>query len=108
MFLIEKEFDQMKMENKQLQMENKRLRERISDINQTVEELKREKDSRVLTNGNQPDVSSSGIDKRLLLNAGNISLKNENCILSCFSSSLSIRSSILYLISFELSSLIAF
>lgn len=70
MFLFEKKFDQMKTENKQLQMENKRLRESISDISQTVEELKREKDARVLTNGNQ-SVSSSGIGKRLLLNAGN-------------------------------------
>ncbi|CAG2204405.1 C1QL [Mytilus edulis] len=59
MFLFEKEFDQMKTENKQLQMENKRLRESISDISQTIEELKREKDARVLTNGNQ-SVSSSG------------------------------------------------
>lgn len=71
MFLFEKEFDQMKTENKQLEMENKRLRESISDISQTIEELKREKDARVLTNGNQSAVSSSGIGKRLLLNAGN-------------------------------------
>lgn len=58
------------MENKQLQKDNKRLREKITDINQTVEELKKEKDATVLRKCD-PSLSSSGHFKRLLLPAGN-------------------------------------
>ncbi|CAC5390098.1 C1QL [Mytilus coruscus] len=79
MFLIEKEFRQIKMENKKFQMENKWLRENISNINQTVEELKKEKDTRVLTNCNQ-SLSSSGNVKRLLLNAASTSPDQQTMI----------------------------
>lgn len=70
---LKKEFVQMKVENKQLQKDNKRLREKITDINQTVEELrhvKKEKDATVLKKCD-PSLSSSGHFKRLLLPAGN-------------------------------------